>query len=276
MRKTNIIGQIIRKFSFIFVTSLITIVCSSNVLGGVGSFYKGENRYRGFYWFEDNKVQAKDLQSFNYLTPEEAQDSIEARKKAMDDARSQMIELGFREDTPSHILRKAIVKYKKLEANMHDGVLRLVRAAEETNLTNREIADVMNFPTNVFANKLKRKVEEQEKIGIIQSFAKKFDLVLFTSSDCPYCLAFIPVITNFSREYGFTLETTSLDSKEGKLAQKLGITQVPTLVAVSRDGSRLFELSRGLQSVSELEASVVTANNLILEDRFGVRQKGRR
>ena len=37
---------------------------------------------------------------------------------------------------------------------------------------------------------------------------------------------------------------------------------MPTLVAVAKDGKRLFELSRGLSSLSELESSVVLAKNL--------------
>lgn len=257
---------------------LLTAASNNSVYASVGGFYKCEDRYRGFYWFEDqgSRVQDIDYFQFHYPTPDEAQSSIETRKKEMDDARTQMVELGFREDTPPHILRQAIVKYKKLEAAMHDGALRLVAASEEANLTNPEIADVINFPTNVFANKLKRKIDEQEKEEIIRSFAKKFDLVLFASSDCPYSLAFVPVITDFASRYGFTLETTSLNSQEGKLAVTLGIKHTPTLVAARKDGKQLFELARGLQSASELEASFVTANNLTLENRQKAYIKGKR
>lgn len=250
------------------IVILFIIGGSREVYAGTGSFYNGEDRYRGFYWFEDDKnnSQTTDLRSFYYPDALEAQKSIEARRQAMDDARAQMVELGFRENTPPSVLREAIVKYKKLEAAMHDGALRLVAASEEANLTNPEIADVINFPTNVFANKLKRKIDEQEKEEIIRTFAKKFDLVLFASSDCPYSLAFVPVITDFASRYGFALETTSLNSKEGKLAVTLGIKHTPTLVAVSKDGKQLFQLAQGLQSASELEASFVTANNLTSEN----------
>lgn len=243
---------------------LITVACSNSVYAGVGGFYKGEDRYRGFYWFEDQRTGLQNIDSFQfrYPTPDEAQTSIEARKKEMDDARGQMVELGFRENTPPHILRQAIVKYKKLEAQMHDGAIRLVHASEMANFTNPEIADVTEFPTNVYANKIKRVAENREKIVIVKEFAKSFDLLLFVSPECAYCKAFIPVITSFAKEHGFTLETASLNSSEGKIAQGLGINAVPTLVAVAKDGKRLFELSRGLSSLSELESSVVLAKNL--------------
>jgi len=271
MSSTRVIKakSIVNIIKIICTTLLLTATCSNIAYGGVGNFYKGEDRYRGFYWFEAEKTksQGQDLPKNYDLTPEEAQTSIEARKKAMDNARAQMVELGFREDTKPHILRQAIIKYKKLEAKMHEGSIRLVYAAEAANFTNPEIADVTEFPTNVFANKIKRGIDEQQKITTIKEFAKKFDLLLFTNASCLYCKAFAPVINNFSKEHGFTLETATLESKEGKIAQDLGINGTPTLVAVSKEGKELFEISRGFSSVSELEASIILANNYSEEQR---------
>lgn len=257
--------SIINVVKIICVILPLTVVYSNKVYAGVGGFYKSEDRYRGFYWFETGKADVRgDFDRF-YPTPDEAQSSIEMRKKEMDDARAQMVELGFREDTPPHILRQAIVKYKKLEARMHDGAIRLVYASEAANFTNPEIADLINNPINVHANKIKRSAESRERIVSVRNFAEKFDLVLFVNPGCVYCRAFAPVITNFAEEHGFTLETANLNSDEGKVAQKLGINAVPTLVAIAKDGTGLFELSRGLSSLSELESSVVLANNLNAE-----------
>ena len=255
---------IIRTIEITLTILLLIVTYSNNVYAAAGGFYKGEDRYRGFYWFEDQRKEVQEINSaeFQYPTADEAQNSIELRKKEMDDARAQMVELGFREDTPPHVLRQAIVKYKKLEAQMYDGAIRLVHASEMANFTNPEIADVTNFPTNVYANKIKRLSENQAKLAIVKEFAKKFDLLLFVSPDCPYCIAFAPVITNFAKEYGFTLETANLNSQSGKIAAKLGINAVPTLVAIAKDGTELFELSRGLSSLSELESSVVLASEL--------------
>lgn len=257
---TNHIINIIKKI----ILAYIVIVSNISVYANAGGFYKCEDRYRGFYWFEDQRTKLQDVDSlqFYYPTPEEAQNAIAARTKEMDDVRAQMVELGFREDTPPHILRQAIVKYKKLEAQMHDGAIRLVHASEMANFTNPEIANITEFPTNVFANKIKRSIDEKHKIAMVKEFAQKFDLLLFAHYDCPYSQAFTPLITNFAKEHGFTLEITSLDSAHGKIAQSLGINIVPTLVAVGKNGSQLFEISRGLSSLAELESSVVLANNL--------------
>ena len=239
---------------------LVLIITCSNAYGSTGSFYKSEDKYRGFYWFEDVKKIDETSSDFVYPTPEEAASAIESRKKALDDARAQMTELGFREDVPPAILRSAIVKYKKLESAMYDGAIRLTYASEMANFTNPEIANVIEFPTNVFANKIKRRADEKQTIEMVREFANRFDLLLFEDNNCPYCKSFKPVLTVFARDHGFSLETASLNSSEGQIAQNLGIKSVPTLIAVSKNGDQLFEISRGLSSRSELESSIVLSS----------------
>ena len=234
-----------------------------------GSFYQGNNKYKGFYWFETPELQkhkntnsnsedGKEL--FKYPTPEEAGRAIAERKKQLDDARNIMSELSFRNDVPPEVLRDAIIKYKKLEIKMYDSAINLVYTSEMANFTNPELSNLNEIPTNVFANKIKRKEEQKEIINTIKQFANEFDLLLFTSSTCTYSKAFLPVATNFASTHGFTLDTAPLDSSEGKIAQSLGIKATPTLVAISKDSKELFEISRGMSSISELERVIVLSS----------------
>jgi conjugal transfer pilus assembly protein TraF len=253
---------------------MLILVTSYQAKANVGYFYQGKDRYRGFYWFEDKTfLKENKKEAYHIPTPTQAESSIEARKKALDDARNQMIELAFRKDTPPQILRSAIVKYKKLEQEMYDGGIRLSNANDMANFTNPEIADQIELPTNVFANKIKRKVAEEEKIKTIREFASKFDLVLFVNDNCPYCTAFLPIASSLAEEYGFALNTTGLNTPQGKIASKLGITGVPTLVAISKDASELFELARGFISFSELEDNAVLGHSYSMEkQRLGVKR----
>ena len=234
-----------------------------------GSFYQGNNKYKGFYWFETPEMQKHKntnsnsddgKESFKYPTPEEAGRAIAERKKQLDDARNIMSELSFRNDVPPEVLRDAIIKYKKLEIKMYDSAINLVYASEMANFTNPELSNLNEIPTNVFANKIKRKEEQKERVNTIKQFANEFDLLLFTSSTCPYSKAFLPVATNFAGTHGFTLDTAPLDSSEGKIAQSLGIKATPTLVAISKDSKELFEISGGMSSISELERVIVLSS----------------
>lgn len=234
-----------------------------------GSFYQGNNKYKGFYWFETPELQknkntnndsSDDKELFKYPTPEEASMAIKERKKQLDDARNIMSELSFRNDVPPEILRDAIVKYKKLEVKMYDSAINLVYASEMANFTNPELSNLNEIPTNVFANKIKRKQEQKERVNIIKQFANEFDLLLFTSSTCLYSKAFLPVATNFASTHGFTLDITPLNSSEGRIAQSLGIKATPTLVAVRKDSKELFEISSSMSSISELERIIILSS----------------
>lgn len=271
--------QVIKNIILTVIILSLYLIGLQQSYASAGLFYKGGNKYKGFYWFESNKNRSNDKidKEVYYPTAEEANVAIAMRKKALDDARSQMVELAFIEGTPPRILREAIVKYKKLEAEMYKGAIRLTYANEMANFTNPDIANVTEYPTNVFANKIKRKFEEEQKTATIRKFAVNFDLLLFVSSDCPYSKAFEPVITNFAMTHGFSLEKADLNSTEGKVAQNMGIKYTPALVAVRKDAKEMFEISRGLSSVSELETSIILSTKYSSEQKKQYRiQKDKR
>jgi conjugal transfer pilus assembly protein TraF len=246
-------------------------------------FFDQSNQYKGFYWFErEQKPSQKNTQEYQMPTAEEAAASIEARKKTLDDARNQMVAVGFDQDAPLSAKRQAVINYKKLEMGMWDGALSLVDASDMANFTNPEIADNQTQPTNVFGVKLQRQVEAEQNIVSIMQFAKEFDLLLFADESCRYCREFAPVLKRFVEQHHFQLDVASLDSEAGSIAKSLGITSIPTLVAIKKDGSMLFEISRGVVSMSGLEANILLASKYSKElkatskrGNHGVKQKSR-
>ncbi len=233
---------------------------------GKGSFFEQSNQYKGFYWFErEQKPSQNNTQEYQMPTAEEAAASIEARKKTLDEARNQMVAVGFDQDAPLSAKRQAVINYKKLEMGMWDGALSLVDASDMANFTNPEIADNQTRPTNVFGVKLQRQVEAEQDIVAIMEFAGEFDLLLFADESCRYCREFAPVLKRFVDRHHFLLDVASLDSKAGSIAKSLGITGIPTLVAIKKDGSMLFEVSRGVVSTSQLEANILLASKYSAE-----------
>ena len=164
-----------------------------------GSFFEQSNQYKGFYWFErEQKPSQNNTQEYQMPTAEEAAASIEARKKTLDEARNQMVAVGFDQDAPLSAKRQAVINYKKLEMGMWDGALSLVDASDMANFTNPEIADNQTQPTNVFGVKLQRQVEAEQNIVSIMEFAKEFDLLLFADESCRYCREFAPYLRDLS------------------------------------------------------------------------------
>ena len=201
-----------------YIVYILYIILLLSIPYTAQAFFNKTNEYRGFYWFEQ-KYQAK--VKFHHPTPEEAAISIQKRTQQLDNARNQMIELAFIENTPPEELRKAVLKYKQLETKMFDGSLRLFDATEMVNFTNPELTS--EIPTNVFANKIKRQEDQKKNKKIIKEFGKDFDLLLLTKDTCPYSQAFAPVVTNFSQQNQIQLDVTTLDSEHGRIARSIGV-----------------------------------------------------
>ena len=210
-------------------------------------------RYRGWLWFEEKELEAKQNKRKQEITAEEADYEIETLKMEMDNKRSIMIARPSAEN---------VKEYVELEEIMWKRALALDDAYREAKFIYPELFDKLKDPTNVHAVKFKRKLENEKLQNRIREFASKFDLVLFSKGSCSYCTEFAPVLKHYSETYGFTTEEASIDGEMtglflGKtlpqLAKQLGIEATPTVIAISKDGKHAFEMIRGYVTTRELE-----------------------
>jgi len=222
------------------------------------SFYDEQQRYRGWLWFEEppkeglQSSKALNPQS-NNITPEEAKEEIEKFAHELEELKFVMLA----RPTPENVRA-----YREKEKLMWDHALTLHDAWDMANLMYPEQRDLINNPVNVHAVKAKRAMEFETNQQKIKGLAKDFDLVLFFEPTCKYCSLLSPVLKTFSEQYGFNIEAISATgtkheyfktSKATGLAQSLGITAYPTVIAISHDSKTAFELIRGYVSLSELE-----------------------
>ena len=219
--------------------------------------------YKGWLWFEDKELEKKVKQRKNSMTPVEAMKSNEELKLKMEEKRNVMIA----NPTP-----ETVRDYTEMEKVMWERAFALEKAYNEAKFKYPEIFDKSENPVNVHAVKFKRS-QEQQKLAIkIKSFAKDFELVVFTKAGCPYCKEFAPILKNFGIQYGFDIEEVTINGEltgefSGRampsLAKQLKIEVFPTVVAVSNDGKTAFELIRGYVSIPELEEYVSLAKDYI-------------
>ena len=255
-------------FSIKLTVYLIILISSSQIISArAGSFYHQQNQYRGFYWFESPaKTKPSTARTAAQLpAPLAAAEAVTEFKQQLEEARDQMLAVAFNPATSLLLKRQAVINYRRLEARMWQGAESLVEASEMANFTEPTLSDNHAQPTNVFGIKLQRQIAEQQKAITILEFAQDFDLLLFVSDTCPYCQEFMPVLQHFISQYHYQLEITSLTGKAGQVAEKLGITKVPTLIAIKKDGRLLFEVSRGMISAAELENNILLAKKYVAE-----------
>lgn len=257
-------------FEALLVVILMTLPNSSyghSISNGQNFF---DERYHGWFWFEETKKneKAKDFgatkqiepganqveaQKNVNITPESAKEQIQKFAKELEDLKFMMLA------QPSVENVKA---YRDKEKQMWTHAEKLHDAWDMANLMYPEQRDLINNPVNVHAVKAKRELELEQNKARIKELATKVDLVLFFNSECKYCKLLSPVLQNFGKEYGFSIEAVSSDGGKHeyfktasmpKLVERLGIRAFPTVIAVSHDGKTAFELIRGYVSISELE-----------------------
>ena len=241
--------------------AVLIITLLPSISYGHGFF---EQRYRGWFWFEDKPVTkdtlqgkipnaSKSEQPTNDITPMEARREIEQFAKELEELKFMMLA------RPSP---KNVRAYRDKEKQMWNQAETLHEAWDMANLLYPEQRDLINNPVNVHGVKAKRAMQEEQNTHKIKELAKNFDLVLFFSDSCKYCALLSPVLKNFGDQYGFRIDAISATGSKHEyfkianapeLAIRLGITAFPTVIAVSHDSKTAFELIRGYVSASELE-----------------------
>ena len=150
-------------------------------------------RYRGWYWFEEKNSRA------------EREESTALRKKAEDNARArQEVEAFAAELEEKRYAMFAdptlenVHTYRTAELEMWRRGMNLAENWVLANLRYPELFDRTEQPINVQGARLKREIEHKETTRAIEKTARNFDLVFFSREDCPYCRAFAPIIKKFA------------------------------------------------------------------------------
>lgn len=236
---------------------LLTLLNSSFCLAQ--SFY--EQRYRGWLWFEDiEKEKIKKLEEQSLKQKEDRKEQIakaraevEAFSKELDDLKFMMI----RYPTVENVLA-----YKKKEAEMFNTAMNVDQSYRMARLVDPDHVDRLKNPMNLYGRKIQAKLEEEKTAQEVKELAQEVELFIFTKAGCPYCEQLEPVLADFAKTYGFTVEAVSTDGKESTyfktnhdndLVASLNVKNTPTVMLVTKDGKISFELFRGAASTAELE-----------------------
>ena len=218
-----------------------------------------ERRYLGWLWFEEkspvvsSKDNSKSSATQNEITSPQAKAEIEQFAKELEELKFMMLARPTVENVKA---------YREKEKLMWTQAITLHEAWDMANLLYPDQRDLINNPVNVHAVKAKRELVRSQDGEKIKKLAKEFDLVLFFDPNCTYCKLLSPVLASFGEQYGFNIEAISTSNVKHEhfktanvlgLAESLGITAFPTVIAISHEGKDAFELIRGYVTISDLE-----------------------
>lgn len=112
-------------------------------------------------------------------------------------------------------------------------------------------------------------VNNQQKDSMIAASAQQNAILFFFRSDCPYCHKYAPIVKEFAADYGFLVETVSLDGRglpeypnpryNPQLAQKLKVETVPAVYLLNPKQNKVTAVGFGLSDYSTLGNKIIAA-----------------
>jgi conjugal transfer pilus assembly protein TraF len=227
-------------------------------------------RYRGWLWFEEKpkeekkKVIKRKSKEFNKEEMEEIKRKNEEFKEELELLKHVMIRY------PNDL--EHVRRYKEKEKIMLENAINLSKSFLMVNFLNPDLADQLENPQNMYGRKVKKEIDEEERERKIKSLAKNVELFVFIQADCKHCELLEKHLKRFANIYGFQVEAVSRDGSSSKyfkthfnkeLIEKLDLTVMPAVVAVTNDSRLRFELARGAVSVADFEDNAVLMSDYL-------------
>ena len=239
-----------KSMTFLFIIVILFINITYIFAGN--KFLK--ERYRGWIWFEKQKLE-KLKKPRIYL-----QDALEAKRQNEKFKRELELYKHLVVHHPDNL--DYIMRYKEKKKVMLEKAQLLARNFGLVNLLRPDILDESQNPINIYGRKIKVKFQEKYKDNILKRLSKNIELFVVVNSNCENSQILQKHLYNFNKKYNFNIEAISLDGVQSQyfktilnfeFMEQLNLTTVPALLAVTNNSKLRFEIARGVVSIKNLE-----------------------
>ena len=251
------------KAIFTSVTKVILIV--SIVLGIASSGYCNESFYkshaRGWHWYErkisdeeDNKTNTNENKVVTTYNPTQEVENI--RKEAESKLHNAMIR-------PTE---KNVIEYIKAQEKIADRSEEFSKVWQKAIYKNPELDRTLKHPVSYNALHISKEETSKDKRQKISELSKEYGLMYFFRGDCKYCQGFSSVVKRFASKYEWDLMPVQIGEvpiegfenakKDNGVSARLGIKNVPALIAVHPKSGDMIPLAFGYIGDSEIEERV--------------------
>lgn len=125
-----------------------------------------------------------------------------------------------------------------------------------------QLDDTVRHPTSQLARHVYLDEKQAQMKQEVVKLSQTHGLFFFFHKSCPYCKGFAPIVKAFSQTYGWDVMAISMDGSslpefpeavlDNGVAQRLGVTSLPALLAVNPQTEQIVPLSYGLLSQDQI------------------------
>lgn len=154
-------------------------------------------------------------------------------------------------------------RYMELEASVVRRASYFADMAQRVAWTRRELDMTLEGrPVNAQAIDVFDRQQMSERGAAVQALGRDHVLLFFFRSDCPYCHAFAPTLSEFSARYGLSIVAISMDGQgltgfpdfriDNGISRTLRVATVPTLLLARPATGQIQPVGYGTLSQSQL------------------------
>jgi conjugal transfer pilus assembly protein TraF len=221
------------------------------------------DRERGYFWYEDpaevtkkEKPDAENGMKFMLETDPE-KDPIKALEEYQEQIKKAEAK-ALLNPTYENVKRFMELNRQNLDrASYYSDVWRRIVWA------NPDLDYSRVRPSNASANIRYKDIKKVKKSQAVYDIAKTHGIFFFFKGTCDFCHAFAPTLKMFEKKYGLNIMAVSLDGGtlpeypnprvDTTVAQKLGVTSVPSIYLFNTKTKQVIPVANTMISLSELE-----------------------
>ncbi len=256
--------------TYAFPATVIAVEPERQTPGLTNEFYN--DKYRGWYWFEDPPVEEDESEQVNASEPDKeaslddyTYDEIWSMNtddfhKLSDDIRKKAV----REPSEKNVLEYAFLQdIARRKAAAFAGTYMLV-SQKYPYLGNRDVSPITGPGLKARTVMQKESVEQT-----LFNNRDNFGMFVFTGEGCGFCDAQVSILEYFQKEYGWAVKYADIDggTQSANLAARHGITQVPSILLVHRESGEAMPVSQGVVSMADLSHRLYRTINYMNGER---------
>jgi conjugal transfer pilus assembly protein TraF len=153
--------------------------------------------------------------------------------------------------------------YMEIQKIMMERSTRFAERWMEVVYTSPSLDYTLKHPTSQAARHVYLDQKQSEMNAEIRELSHTYGLFFFYSGDCVYSREFAAIVKSFSQKHNWEVLPISLDGTilpefpetrmDNGASRALGVTSVPTLLAVEPKSGKVIPLSRGMSAHDQIE-----------------------
>jgi len=153
--------------------------------------------------------------------------------------------------------------YMEIQKVLMDRSTRFAEKWMEVVYTAPALDYTLRHPTSQAARHVYLDEQQREMKAEISQLSRIYGLFFFYRGDCPYSRQFASIVKSFSKKHHWEVLPISLDGTilpefpearmDNGASRALGVSSVPTLLAVEPQSGKVIPLSRGMSTHDQIE-----------------------